>query len=196
TKYFGHARFGDKLVPPLMGNMPCRIPATAAVKASEKLFKVARNGRSRATGEKNSGVGATAKERQCRLILLHQTPQERDKTMDMFMAAITENGCDRLMHAIKKHDSGFVKWGKERLANAQTASTAFSSRDDFVEKSDNGRSEDHLFGSSSDEIKHGQQRVGELIVHLEKDGFTCKDISVFSVALALASLFAAACLRP
>lgn len=31
---------------------------------------------------------------------------------------------------------------------------------------------------------------------LEKDGCTCKDISLLSVALALASLFAAACLRP
>ena len=196
SNYFCHARFGDKLVPPLMENESCRLPATAAIKSSEKLFKMARNGRYRATSEKSGGYGRSAKERQCRLLLLHQTPREREETMDMFMATIAENGCERLMCKVKQHDPTFVKWGKECLANAQTASTAFSHRSDFVAKSGDRCSEDHLFGNTNHEIAHGRERVSKLVANLENDGVAPKDISVFSVALALACLFSAACLRP
>lgn len=198
SKYFSHARFGKKLVPPLMGNASCGEPAKKAIEASGKLFDVARNGRAKATAEKAGGVGPPAKVRQQRVVLLDLTPEEREKVMDMFMEAIAKNGCGRLMEAIEKHDRGFVKWGKECLAKAELKSSVYTSRNNFVEKSDDGRSEDHLLGNTSDEIKYGQHRVASLISKLEagKDGFKCKDISVFSAALALACLFAGACLRP
>lgn len=197
TKYFSHARFGSKLVPPLMGNASCRKPAKDAFEASGKLFDVARNGRAKAVAEKSGAVGPAAKVRQQRVVLLELTPEEREKVMDMFMAAIAKNGCGRLMRAIEKHDPGFVEWGKERLAKAELKSSEYTSRDNYVEKPDDGRSEDHLLGNSSAEIKREQQRVARLMTKLEaEDGFKPKDISVFSVALALACLFAGACLRP
>ncbi|CAM9773651.1 unnamed protein product [Ectocarpus sp. 13 AM-2016] len=123
SKFFSHARFGKKLVPPLMGNASCREPAKQAIKASGKLFDVARNGRAKATAEKGGGVGTAAKVRQQRVVLLDLTPEEREKVMDMFMAAIAKNSCGRLMDAIRKHDPGLVEWGKERLAKAELKSS-------------------------------------------------------------------------
>ncbi|CAN0254918.1 unnamed protein product [Ectocarpus sp. 6 AP-2014] len=197
SKYFSHARIGKKLVPPLMGNASCREPAKQAVEASGKLFDVARNGRAKATAEKSGAVGPAAKVRKQRVILLELTPEEREKAMDMFMAAITKNGCGRLMDAIKKHDPGFVEWGKECLAKADLKSSVYTSRDNYLETPDDGRSEDHLLGNTSAEIQRGQQRVARLMTKLDaENGFKPKDISVFSVALALACLFAGACLRP
>lgn len=120
-----------------------------AVEASGKLFQVARNGRARGAAEKSGAIGALIKERLCRLVLLRQTPEEREETMDiLFMAAITRNGCGRLVDAIKKYDADFIEQGKERLAKAKTRSTAYPSRDDVIQKPDDGRSEDHLFGNT------------------------------------------------
>lgn len=196
TKYFSHARFGSKLVPPLMGNASCRKPVEDAIEASGKLFDVARNGRAKATAEKSGAMGPAAKVRQQRVVLLELTPEEREKVMDMFMAAIAKNGCGRLMLAIEKHDRYFVEWGKKCLAKAELKSSQYTTRDNYVEKPDDGRSEDHLLGNTSADIERGQQRVARLVTKLEADGFKPKDISVFSVALALACLFAGACLRP
>ncbi|CAM9491192.1 unnamed protein product [Ectocarpus sp. 12 AP-2014] len=123
-----------------------------------------------------------------RAVLVEQTPEEREETMDVFMKAMSNNECRRLMEAVERIDPGFVEWGLERLEEAKRTSTTYKRVDIH--------GEDHLLGNTPEKIIEGKGKVAELLKQLDAEGFTCKDISVFSVATALASMFNAACLRP
>lgn len=183
TKYFSHSRIGTLIFEKLMGNDSCGEAVINTIGTLQEMVQNARNLRDTAAAQKSGDIGASIKERRQRVVLLDQTPEEREKTMDMFMAAMHKNGCRRLMDAVKKHDPDFVEWGKERLAKARNnGSSPLPGRDDAIERPDDGRSEDHLFGNTSDEIEHGQQRVRGLMANLEKACSPVK-ISPFSAWL-------------
>lgn len=123
-----------------------------------------------------------------RLVLIEQTPEEREVTVDRIMEAMFNKGCRRLMEAIEIIDPKFVEWDLDRLEEAQQTSTSFDLKDIDEEK--------HLLGNTPEKVAAGKERVAKLLKALAKDGFNSKDIAVFSAAIALATLYNAACLRP
>lgn len=183
------------LLEKVLGNASCAKAVQKIIGTLELMVQNARNLRDKAAAQKSGAIGASVKERRMRAKLLDLTPEEREETMDVFMTAMDKNVCGRVMDAIEKIDPGFVEWGKKRLKEAETVSTAYPNRDDILEIPDDGHGEDHLFGNTR-KVLAGKRRVADLLEKLEADGFICKGFSVFSVALALASLFNAACLRP
>ncbi|CAM9300147.1 unnamed protein product, partial [Ectocarpus sp. 8 AP-2014] len=89
--------------------------------------------------------------RKQRVPLVEDTPEERVETMDMFMGAMSANGCQRVMEAIETIDPGFVEWGLDRLTEAKTASTLF--------ELDDIDGEEHLLGKTPEEVAEGEKRV-------------------------------------
>lgn len=89
--------------------------------------------RRKATAGKSGAKGASVKERRMRGVFSDQTPEERERTMHMFMAAMDKNGCRPLTDDTQKHDPRFVEWGKKRFVKAKKFSAAFPYRNDVIE---------------------------------------------------------------
>lgn len=188
TSYFSYARVAPFLLERVLGNDSCVNAVQRILGTSEQLFQNARNLRDKTAAKTNGAIGDSAKIRKMRAVLVEQTSEEREETMGIFMEAMSNNGCRRLMEAIERIDPGFVEWGLGCLEEAKQVSTTYKRVDTH--------GEDHLLGNTPGKIIEGKGRVAALLKQLDAEGFTCKDISVFSVATALASMFNAACLRP
>lgn len=119
TKCFSHSRIGTVIFEKVMGNDPCGEVVIKTIGTLEEMVQDARNLREKAAAQRSGAIGASIKERKRRAVMLDQTPEERGKTMDIFITAVDKNGCRRLMDAVKKRDPEFVKWGEERLARAK-----------------------------------------------------------------------------
>lgn len=188
TTFFSHARFGPRLLEHVLGADSSHGAVQRTLDHCHSFFQNARNLRKHVAAKTNGGVGDGIKLRKQRVPLVEDSPEEREETMDMFMGAMSANGCQRVMEAIGKVDPGFVDWGLDRLTEAKNASTLF-------ELDDIG-GEEHLLGKTSEGVAEGEKRVVTLLEALEEDGVDSKDFVVFSVATHLAMLFNGATLRP
>ena len=188
TTFFSHARFGPRLLEHVLGADSSHGAVQRTLDHCHSLFQNARNLRKHVAAKTNGGVEDGIKLRKQRVPLVEDTPEEREETMDMFMGAMSANGCQRVMEAIEKVDPGFVEWGMDRLTEAKNASTLF-------ELDDIG-GEEHMLGKTPEEVAEGEKRVVKLLEALEEDGVDSEDFVVFSVATHLAILFNGATLRP
>lgn len=147
----------------------CRVLET-----TDQFFQNARDQRARIVSEQSGVIGDPSKTRKSKVVLVEDFPELREETMDIIMEAIYINGCRPLMDAINKHDDRFIEWGLGCLAKAKRKSTDYTHP--IV-------GEGHLLGDTPGKVEEGKSRVAALLEKLEADGITCKEISVFSVAL-------------
>lgn len=127
-----------------------------------------------------------ATEPECRVPLLEDPPELSEESVDVFVEAVDVNGCRSVMKFIAKHDAGFIEWSLGRLLKARKRSTDYTHA--IV-------GEGHLLGGIADEVADRKSRANGLMEKLEADCITCRDVSVFSVALQAAVAFNEACLR-
>ncbi|CAB1105429.1 unnamed protein product [Ectocarpus sp. CCAP 1310/34] len=188
TTFFSHARFGPRLLEHVLGADSSHGAVQKTLDHCHSFFQNARNLRKHVGAYTNGGVGDGIKLRKQRVPLVEDTPEAREEAMDMFMGAMSANGCQRVMEAVETIDPGFVERGLDRLTEAKTASTLF--------ELDGIGGEEHLLGKTPEEVAEGEKSVVKLLQALEEDGIDSEDFVVFSVATHLAMLFNGATLRP
>ncbi|CAM9394521.1 unnamed protein product [Ectocarpus sp. 8 AP-2014] len=156
------SRTGKHLLVDILGNSP----GEAAV---ERIFKKVKSSildktrawRARWDAIINGSTGKSSKQRKCRVGLVEDSPEERERSLEMYMRLVRVNGMFPVMKAIDEIDPDFVEWGMDRLVEAEDISTAFERKDI------NGV--DHLFGGTPEQ-KVGEQGEGILKIGMPIDG--------------------------
>lgn len=102
------------------------------------------------------------------------------------------------MEAIVKHCPDFKFLATNCLIKAKNGSTSIVKP---IAATGGARAEsevigeDNLFGDTPESVATGKKWVDELVVALEDDGFTCRDMCKFTVYMFLATLWNGANLR-
>lgn len=142
----------------------------------------------------SDSTGKSSKQRKCRVGLVEDPPEERERNLEIYMRLVVINGIRTVMEAIDKIDPEFVEC---RVVEAEDVSTAF--KREYIGGSD------HLFGGTPEQVEDGvrgvtmtdgKRRVAGLVEKLEAAGITCRSFSVFSVATMLAIILSGASVRP
>ncbi|CAM9931493.1 unnamed protein product, partial [Ectocarpus sp. 4 AP-2014] len=93
TTFFSHARFGPRLLEHVPGADRCHGVVQRTLDHCHSFFQNARNLRKHIAAKTNGGVEDGIKLRKQRVPLVEGTPEEREEIIDMFMGAMSANGC-------------------------------------------------------------------------------------------------------
>ncbi|CAM9138184.1 unnamed protein product, partial [Ectocarpus sp. 4 AP-2014] len=64
-------------------------------------------------------TGKSSKQRKCRVGLVEDPPEERERNLEIYMRVVFINGIRTVMEVIDKIDPEFVEWGMGRLVEAK-----------------------------------------------------------------------------
>ncbi|CAM9194572.1 unnamed protein product, partial [Ectocarpus sp. 13 AM-2016] len=141
-------RNGGHLLMDVLENDPCEAPVKRMfAKIKTSILDKTRNGRTTYDAVTGGSTGDSFKQRKCRIGLVDDSPEERERNIEIYMRLLYVNGIRPVMEAIDKIDPEFVDWGMERLADAKDVSTSFD-RDDI-------KGIDHLFGGTREQVSDG-----------------------------------------
>ena len=192
------SRTGGHLLQSLLKNTPSG-PAVERIidKSKKSVLDKIRAWRARHDAQINGAVGKSNKQRKCKIGLVEDSQEERERSLEMYMRLVRVNGMRPVMKAIEEIDPKFVEWGMTRLVEAEDVSTTIK-REDI-------RGTDHLFGGTPEEVDDGvrgvtvadgKRKVADLADKLEAAGINPQTFAVFSVGTMLAIEMSGACIRP
>lgn len=188
TSHFEHTRAASGILDLLLGTDSSSDAVQRILDSVDGFFQNARNLRETAAAVTGGGIGDCSKIRKSRVALVEDSPEQREKSVDMLMEALDANGCRRVMEAVERIDPGIVAFLMDGLVEARTTSMTFDPN--LIV------GVDHLLGKTLERVAEGKKRVEKLLEGLEEEGFTCKDFVIFSMATALACHINGANLRP
>ncbi|CAN0442364.1 unnamed protein product, partial [Pylaiella littoralis] len=129
-------------------------PSDAAVKrilekSKESILDKTRAWRARWDAQNHGAVRKSSKQRKCRVGLVEDSHEERERSLEMYMRLVRVNGMHPVMEAIDEIDPDFVEWGMKRLVEAEDVSTTL--------KRENIKGIDHLFGGTLEQVNDGDR---------------------------------------
>lgn len=201
TNHVSHTRCYDKLLPKAIGvNSPSWAPVVAVLASTEGLFKDSRAGRTERVALNSGAVGESTKERNDRVLLTVDDGPDRDERRYTLLMAFQMSLGEKarfIMDAVTKRCPDFDLRATQCLKAAKNVSSKVKE----IVLPDGSRSihhvigEDHLLGTTPEQVEEGKEWIAGVVEGLEKDEITCQDWCRFSVVTALGCNFNSACLR-
>ncbi|CAM9869730.1 unnamed protein product [Ectocarpus sp. 6 AP-2014] len=138
-------RNGGHLLREILENDPCEEAAKRVFEQiSKSILDKTRTERTSWDAVINGSTGESSKQRKCRIGLVDDSPEDRERNLEIYMRLVSVDGIRPVMEAIDKIDSEFIDWGVELFPEAKGVSTSFD-RDDI-------KGIDHLFGGIREQV--------------------------------------------